>query len=168
LSWILVFWGLLFARATVIPQAEPGQVDALRELHAKAVHELENGARKDAVVPKSVQQQLELITGVRTKGERGVSWADVLRETEFGLKERSLKVTISVNALPDSCDIQYSPVAGGDALDAGSTPVNFSADPKYYFIYCSCGNKSLTHRLDCTSDREVVFQCITPKPKQRK
>jgi len=92
------------------------------------------------------------------------TWADVLRETEFGFKRHNLKVMISVNSQPGSCAVHYTPVVGGEGLDAGWTPAKFTTDPKYYEIACSCGTNTPKLHIDAMSDREVQFQCEASNP----
>jgi hypothetical protein len=155
---------LILSFGTGIAQENNDRDSDLRQLHAQAVHELENGTSKDAIAPPLVQHQVEQITGFHSKGP-GISWSDVLRLTEFGLQKNDRKVTIVVKSQPNSCSVHYTPVIGGDILDGGLTPATISVDPKYYSISCSCGVETLNQRIDGTLDREVLFPCETRKRK---
>ncbi len=110
------------------------------------------------------------LTGSWTVGKRYPTYREVLKRSEASIAQTALRVRVVVTAEPDRCLVKYRSILENELNDAGLTTADLQLSPKYYVFECECGTPVKAMRVDCTTDRKVIFQCTNPQrpPKGKK
>ena len=121
---------------------------------------LVKGKSLDAPAPPELTNKLDSALGKPPGSDKDLKYKDVLRQSEGALAQHGEKVSVTVNANPDSCHVTYRAISGGGAQDFGDTLVKKSVDPKTYEFVCKCTDQLQPKKVvDCTEDQNLDFDC---------
>jgi len=129
---------------------------AARQLHSEATAAVAmHGKSVDDPVAGNLKQTL------KTNGlPEDVRYRDVLQSSEATLSRVGTPVTVVVDSSPNSCPVEYQPIAGGPSNDFGTTRAQKKIAPKTYEFRCRCSGAVLKKIVDCTDEgTSVKFDC---------